>query len=109
MNNNDLFSIEEFKVLNEGSVKPVTSVYCSDLLSSVMGRAKSETAWVTVMGNINAVAVAVLADISVIVLAGNAAANEDFLSKAQEEGITVISSSLPIFETALKIHEAING
>ena len=33
-------------------------VFCCDLLSFVMGRAPADSAWVTVMGNVNAVAVA---------------------------------------------------
>ena len=37
-------------------------VFCCDLLSFVMGRAPADSAWVTVMGNVNAVAVAVLAE-----------------------------------------------
>lgn len=47
-------------------------VFCCDLLSFVMGRARPDSAWVTVMGNVNAVAVAVLADTACIVLAENA-------------------------------------
>ena len=48
-------------------------VFCCDLLSFVMGRAPADCAWITVMGNVNAIAVAVLADTACIVLDRNAA------------------------------------
>ena len=48
--------------LTEGDPdRQVTGGYCGDLLSWVMGRAREGDAWMTVMGNVNAVAVAVLA------------------------------------------------
>ena len=44
--------------------------YCGDLLSWVMGRARSGNAWVTIMTNVNVVAVAALTDVSCVVFAG---------------------------------------
>ena len=35
--------------------REIKSVFCCDLLSFVMGRAPQDSAWVTVMGNVNAV------------------------------------------------------
>ena len=46
----------------EGSLgREIESVYSCDLLSFVMGRAPADSALVTVMGNVNAMAVALLA------------------------------------------------
>ena len=42
----------------------VTGGYVGDLLSWVMGRARSGQAWITIMSNINTVAVASLADVA---------------------------------------------
>ncbi|MBR6607174.1 MAG: hypothetical protein IKK98_00700, partial [Oscillospiraceae bacterium] len=42
--------------------KEADKVFCCDLLSFVMGRAPADCAWITVMGNVNSIAVAVLAD-----------------------------------------------
>ena len=39
-------------------------VYAGDLLSWVMGRAESGNVWITIMSNINIVAVATLADVA---------------------------------------------
>ena len=56
-------------VLTEGDLSAeVTGCYCGDLLSWVMSRAEAGDVWLTVMGNINSVGVAVLADIACIVL-----------------------------------------
>lgn len=76
-------------------------VYCCDLLSIVMGRAPADCVWVTVMGNLNAVAVAVLADVACIVLAENMPLDEEAKSRAQQENVTIIRSKLPVYETAL--------
>ena len=53
----DLLKNESFSAVNiENEQREIKSVYCCDLLSIVMGKAPADCAWVTVMGNINAVA-----------------------------------------------------
>ena len=62
----DLIQALELRVLVEGDLsRLVTGGSCGDLLSWVMGRALPDSAWITVMGNVNAVAVAVLADVPI--------------------------------------------
>ena len=78
----------------------VASVYCCDLLSAVMGKAPAESAWVTIMGNINVVAVSALADTACVIIADGAAVEERALDKADEQGVIMLHSDLPIFETA---------
>ena len=95
-------------VFNSGEDREITSVYCCDLLSVVMGKGKADSAWVTVMGNINSAAVAVLVDIGVIVLAENTKPDENLLNKAKDENLTILGSTEPIFETALKIYKELN-
>ena len=72
-------------VAGDGS-REVTGGYCGDLLSWVMGRAQAGDAWLTVMGNVNAVAVAVLADTSCIVLAEDSPLDEDARARAEAQG-----------------------
>lgn len=81
--------------------------YCGDLLSWVMGRAKAGSAWITVMGNVNTVAVAVLADVGCIVLAEGAALDTEAVEKAKEHRVAVLSSLSPAFELAGKLYEAL--
>lgn len=97
------------QVLNEGSgaSRELNGIYCCDLLSLVMGRAKENDAWITVMCNINTIAVAVLTDASCIVISEGLTLDEQALSKAVEEDVCVLLSGLPTFETAQKINEAI--
>lgn len=85
----------------------ISGVYCCDLLSIVMGRAPAGAAWVTVMGNINSVAVASLTEVGAIILADGVKPDENALKKAEENGINILLSSEPIFDTALKIQKAL--
>ncbi len=98
-----------FDILTETDAleRDVTDVYCCDLLSFVMGRAPADGAWVTVMGNVNAMAVALLADTACMVLAENAQLDEEAHARALQNDIAVLRSTKPIFETALEISELI--
>lgn len=91
--------------LGEGNMREIGGVYCCDLLSIVMGRAKANDAWITVMGNINSIAVAVLSDVSCIILSENMQLDGDGLNKAAQQDVCVLASELPTFEIAMKINE----
>ena len=86
----------------------ISCAFCCDLLSIVMGKAPAGCAWVTVMGNMNSVAVASLAEIGAIILADGVLPDQNALQKAEENGINILLSKEPVFDTALKIHEVIN-
>lgn len=90
-------------VEGDGLDRPVTGGYCGDLLSWVMGRAPADAAWMTVMGNVNAIAVAVLADLACVVLCEGAAADTEALAKAADQGVTVLRTDATIFETATRL------
>ncbi len=74
--------------------------YCGDLLSWVMSRAQSDNCWFTVMGNVNAVAVSVLADCACIVLCENAPLDEDAKQKAEQQGVNILISDRNAFVLA---------
>lgn len=74
--------------------------YCGDLLSWVMSRAQSDDCWFTVMGNINAVAVSVLADCACIVLCENAPLDKDAKQKAEQQGVNILISDRNAFVLA---------
>ena len=86
----------------------ITCTYCCDLLSIVMGKAPVGCAWVTVMGNMNSVAVASLAEIGAIILADGVKPDANAIKRAEENGINIYLSDKPVFDTALQIHGAIN-
>ena len=87
----------------EGMEKQVTGCYIGDLLSWVMGRAKAGDAWLTVMGNISALAVASLADTACIILTENAWLDEDAKRKADQQGICVLGAEENSYRLALQI------
>ena len=87
--------------------REIGQVYSCDLLSFVMGRAPADCAWVTVMGNVNAMAVALLADVACVVLAEGAALDGEARAKAEANDIAVLRSAAPVFDTGLAIHGAI--
>ena len=94
---------------DEGMQRSVTGCYCGDLLSWVMSRAQSGDAWLTVMGNVNAVGVAALADTACIILTENAAFDENALLRAKQNSITVLQTEKNTYETAVLISSLING
>ena len=104
----DLVEKLEIKVLTPyDSEREITGCYCGDLLSWVMSRAKEGDVWLTVMGNVNAVAVAVLSDCACIVLTENAALDEQAKTKAEMQGVCFLQSSKNAYELAVEISELI--
>ena len=93
-----LLQTGEFTLLTEIFQNEIKSVYCCDLLSIVMGKAPPECAWVTVMGGVNSIAVAVLAEVSCIVLAENALLDETAKIRAEQQNVTVLKTPLSVFE-----------
>lgn len=87
----------------------VTGGYCGDLLSWVMGRATGGSAWITVMGNENAVAVAVLAEVACIILAQGAALDVQAAVRAQENSVAVLKSGKGAFDIAVAVAGALRN
>lgn len=81
--------------------------YTGDLLSWVMGRLESGSAWVTIMSNVNIVAVAALADPSCIILSEEVVPDEGVLARADQQGINILRSSKSSFEICLDIASAL--
>ena len=86
---NDLKNIPEFKIVTEGEMNKEISVpFCCDLLSVAMSKAPAGAAWVTIMGNTNALAVSSLTDCACIIVAENTVIEPNVLSKAKIQDIT---------------------
>lgn len=107
----DLIDAGNFKVLNqgEGLNREITVPYCCDLLSLAMGNMPAGSAWVTVMGNVNTLAVASLADAACIILAQGSTLDENALEKAKEQKITVLQTQMPIFDAALTVYRYLHA
>ena len=82
----------------------ITKAYCCDLLSVAMSRVPEGAAWVTVMSNLNTLAVASLTEAACVIIAEGAAIDEPVRAKAKQQDITLLSTELPVFDAALKIY-----
>lgn len=91
----------------DGQDNEVDGCYVGDLLSWVMARAQSGNVWLTVMGNINAIAVATLTDVSAIVLAENAALDSEAAQRAEMQGIPVYSCTENLYDAAVRVYETL--
>ena len=103
----DIVEKLELKVYSgeKGLDKPIKSVYCSDLLSDVMGNGDEDQLWITLQTHKNAMAVAALKDMSGILLVNNHQANADTIEASNEEGIPVLGSDKPAFELCGLIYQ----
>ena len=77
--------------------------YVGDLLSWVMGRAQADNLWITIMTNINVLAVASLSDVSAVLVAEGAEIDGEIVKKAEEQGINLLRTKLPAYEAALAV------
>lgn len=83
--------------------RQVNGAYIGDLLSWVMGRAKADNVWITIMSNINVVAVASLADVSCVILAEGVILDDEIITAAKEKGINILSTEDNSYNTAVKL------
>ncbi len=90
------------KALPDGE-REIDGVYIGDLLSWVMGRAQMDNAWITIMTNMNVVAVASLTDTSCVVLAEGVDVPADVVATAEAKDVNLVVSDQPIYETAVRL------
>ena len=86
----------------------VKGAYCGDLLSWVMGRAEESSAWLTIMSNQNVAAVAVMTDLSCIILTEGVEPDPALLDRCENEGLNILVTQLPTFEAAARLSELLN-
>ena len=75
--------------------REVRDVYIGDLLSWVMGRAPADSAWITIMSNINICAVATLAE--------GVTPDPPALEAASTKGINVLTSDKTSYRVAAEL------
>lgn len=94
---------------NAGIGREITGMYACDLLSRVMSHTVKGDAWITVHTHINIVAVALLTEVSCIILPENICIEEQTLKKAIDEGIPVLSTALGCYEICCIAHDFISS
>lgn len=77
----------------ESAERAYGGLYAGDLLSVVMKSAKPGNVLVTVMANMNAIAVASLVDLPAIVLCEGTKATPEMVARADAEGIALLETA----------------
>ena len=82
---------------------PITGGYAGDMLSWVMGRAQSGSVWMTIMSNQNVAAVALMADVSAVVLTEGVEPDEALQKQAEARGLPLFSTPLSTYELSCRL------
>ncbi|MBR6934813.1 MAG: AraC family transcriptional regulator [Clostridia bacterium] len=98
-----------FSILTGDGEREITGFYACDLLSWVISHAKNGDMWVTVMNNINILAVASLVDVACIVIPEGVEIYDNLAERANEKGITILATELSAADAVIKTHDLING
>lgn len=105
---NELISLAEFSPISISTPdREINGAYAGDLLSWVMGRAQADCAWITIMSNVNVLAVATLADVGCVIFAEGVCPDDEMISVAKEKEINLLSTSLPIYEACVALGGAL--
>ena len=83
----------------------VSAGYTSDMLSCVMTGAENGSLWVTLMANLNIVAVATLLEIPAIIITENARPEQATLERANNQGVALLSTPRGSFEVVGRLWE----
>lgn len=107
---NDLIEGLSLKVIVKGDAnREVRGCYISDLLSDVMANSSEGQTWITLQTHPNIVPVAIIKNLSGIIITNNRTAEADTIKKAEEENITILSTSLTTFEIAGLLYKMLKG
>jgi hypothetical protein len=87
----------------------LSGAYTSDLLSDVMANARDGGALITIQAHKNTVAVATLANISVIIICNSRPLPPDMLQAAKDEGIAVVVTKENQFTVSGKIWQMLQN
>ena len=104
---NALCDLLDARVLCGETDKTFLGVYAGDFLSRAMSRVEFDCIWVTIMANVNVIAVATLTEPAAIVLAEDVVLQEDALKAAIENGLTVLSSPLSTYDICVAIGQLV--
>lgn len=104
----DIIERLDLKCLNEANLDAeVSGAYASDLLSDVMGNARSGQVWITMQTHKNVTAIASLKDIPAVIIVRDGVPDDDMLEHAREEDICLLVSKDATFEVCGKLYELI--
>jgi len=95
----------ELKTQNVPVEAEVKTGYASDLLSDVLANSIEGDLWVTRQTHLNIVAIAVMRDLSGILLVNGAQPDPDTVEKAVEKMVPIFRTPLPTFEIVGRLYQ----
>ena len=100
----DKLSLEKGTRYFDGG-RNISGAYTSDLLSDVIANSKKDNVWITLQTHLNIVAVAVLKELSAIIIVMDKEIDKDTLKKAREEKINILKTSMTAYQASGKLYE----
>ncbi len=88
-----------------GASAEYDGVYAGDFLSRAMSRVTEGDLWVTIMSNVNVIAVASLTDAAAVILAESVEMAPDVVETARAKGVAVYSSDKTVYEICVALGE----
>jgi len=89
--------------------RTVTGGYAGDLMSDVIAHSSPGNLWITMQVHVNIVAVAVLKDLSGILLVRSREPDAETLRRAVEEHVTILIGDTPAFTACGELHGLLQG
>jgi hypothetical protein len=83
----------------------VTGGYTGDLMSDVIANSQAGEVWFTMQSHVNVVAVAVLKDLSAVVLVRGREPDPDTLRRAAEEHVPILTGDRPAFTLSGELYQ----
>lgn len=83
--------------------REISTGYCGDFLSFVMGKAPADCVWFTVMANVNVCAVATLADVGMVVLCEGVEPDIQLLEKVKAQDVNLYATDFDVYTAATKV------
>lgn len=87
--------------------REIGGVYAGDLLSWVMSHLSEDELWITIMSNVNVVAVASLTGAAAVILAEGVAPDPPALDAARERGVVLLTCDMPEYELCAAVSRAL--
>jgi serine kinase of HPr protein (carbohydrate metabolism regulator) len=91
-----------------GLDKEIDGGYVSDLLSDVMGNAREGQVWVTLQTHKNVMAIAMLKDLSAVILVKGLRPDDDTMAQGETENIPVLGTLEQTFEICGKLYNLLS-
>jgi len=99
----ELKSVLPLKHIAGPEAESFDEVYAGDLLSRAMSHVGKDNLWITIMSNVNVIAVASLSEAAAVILAEDVSLMPEAAQAAEEQGIAVYSTSESVYTICARI------